>query len=854
MSRTEDYSAEIAFSVEDIISEYRYGTAGLDIETDTSPLTESSESEHEEADQLISEEKNISTPEKKSFGIRNPFNGAGFSALKDKFLKGRSDISEDFTVDYREPVKRARADAFSDDSLSYGVKSEKLQLDDLRKEIENEDIDLSQFDAYYTVNRNTADNEDSGNDFYDRTEDFVRSSYIDLAKEDVSSPAVEIEVDADAIMSSEDDSSVQAAEASLPVQAQDYSAENTETASSAVSKLFSGFTSKVGKRKEIEEDYLDDDAEDGYGRYSEDDKRFSSSDFKSYLATVSANISYKLLGMGEAFFTQEEDKEELGEEVSFKAAQKHYYRHSSPLGARLKISTALIIIMTWISIGLPVSGMLKSNKTATAVCLGFQLLIMLLSLDIITNAITKAFRKIIGFDTLAVLACIVTALDAILVTSSKAPANHLSLCFVSSLSLYGLQVSSYLFSRALWKSIRVPGISHKDSSYTVTAEYSEKTHDISLLKSEKPFKNFIRRSEEKSPDEDMYGKISIFIIIAVVLLTLVLTAAKKDFRDIFYFFSLILCPAVPFCGLLCFAVPFFAGAFKMFPKAAAVAGWSGVYDIGHSKNMIITGKDLFPSDHIEITDIKIAANTDVNKTIAYAGSLMLASGNCLARPFCDYMQNFGIRTCIVNDFKPLEGGGFKGIIDQQVIYCGSSDFMRLQGIKVPTRKIKRTSVLLAVNNKISAVFDIEYKASPEIREALLTLLSSSHHPVFAVKDFNITPEMLHELFDVPTDGYDFPPFEQRFSISVPKEDSCSSIAAVVCREGLSSFVEMTSTVSKIYKTTRFNMGITIIGSLISALAVFFIMLITGSVSTLMLFVIAAVLAAPVLIISLLIKF
>jgi len=862
MARTDDYSSETTFSVEDILSEYRYGSVKNEPDTDIQSQDEVVFSATEE--EFSSSETQRSGKEGKSpakaRGLRNPLAGVDFKAIKDKLPKvGRSkksdtdDYLDDF--DYPSPAKHTSTPASHSDT-SYGVKPGKLQMDDLRKEIESQDIDLSQFDAYYTVDRKVSDNSDDG--FAVTGASFSKSAYIDLSREEVSTPVHEIDINTDELMNSasEDDNS-EIAESSIPVQAADYSGEKksySENRDSSPAKLLSGFTARFSKKKEYTEDYLDDDAEDGYGRYSEDDKRFSTSDFKSYLATVSTQISYKLIGMGEALFTQDEDKEDLGEEVNFKSAQKHYYRIASPLGARLKVSSILILIMTWISIGLPVTGMLKSNRTASAVCLGFQLVLMLLSLDIVTETITKLFRRIIGFETLVLAANIITIIDAVTIVSSKSGGSHLSLNFLAAISLWGLQISEFLYSRALWKSIRVPGISHKDSSYTVTAEYTRENHEISLLKSEKPFKGFIRRSEEKSPDENMYSKLAVFILIGAAVLTLILTAAKKDFKDIFYFCSLILCPAVPFCGLLCFAVPYFAGAFKMFPKAAAVAGWSGVYDIGHSKNIIITGKDLFPSDHIEISDIKISKNADVNKTIAYAGSLLIASGNCLAKPFYDYMRAYGIRSCIVNDFTPLEGGGFKGIIDQQIVYCGSSNFMRLQGIKIPTRRVSHTSILISVNGVVHGVFEINYKPSREIRESLAELISSDHHPIFAVKDFNITPDMLREKYDLATDGYDFPPFTERFEISRPKENDNSVIAAVVCREGLSSFVEMTSTVSRIFNTTKFNLYVTIIGSLTAALIVFLMMLIQGAVSTLSLFVITAVLAAPVLIRSLFIKF
>ena len=43
--------------------------------------------------------------------------------------------------------------------------------------------------------------------------------------------------------------------------------------------------------------------------------------------------------------------------------------------------------------------------------------------------------------------------------------------------------------------------------------------------------------------------------------------------------------------------------------------------------------------------------------------------------------------------------------------------------------------------------------------------------------------MLAKTFDIATDGYDFPPYVERFKISAAAPGEDSKIAAVVCREG-----------------------------------------------------------------------
>ena len=72
--------------------------------------------------------------------------------------------------------------------------------------------------------------------------------------------------------------------------------------------------------------------------------------------------------------------------------------------------------------------------------------------------------------------------------------------------------------------------------------------------------------------------------------------------------------------------PFFLGSNKIFSSGAAIAGWSGLCDVGQSNNIIVTDRDIFPAGTISIESIRIFADEDAQKVISYAGTMMIASG------------------------------------------------------------------------------------------------------------------------------------------------------------------------------------------------------------------------------------
>ena len=559
------------------------------------------------------------------------------------------------------------------------------------------------------------------------------------------------------------------------------------------------------------------------------------------------------IGDRQSTATMEDDSEDLGKEVNVANASRYYGSQVTMLRMRFQIGIVLIVILAYITLGFPVSGMLKTAKVASAMCLGLQLTIMLLCLDIVTNAAVNLTRSRFGADALAVLACIISSLDALNVAVGGFGSPHIPLCLFSSLALMGCLLSSLLSARALRKSTRVPAIGKR--VYCVTAEEGVRSSgDLTLLKSVRPSAGFVRRAEESPPDEALFARSAFLQLLVAILLSLLTALVKHSVGDLLYILSAILSCAVPVTALLAFALPFFIGSERIFSSGAAVAGWSGIHDIGCSRNLIVTDRDLFPEDTIAIETVRIFADDSAERVIGFAGSMIAASGSGLAPCFAELMEKNNCRMRMVEDFQWLSGGGLQGRIEGSTVLCGSSDLMQLMNVKVPYRLVDRTTVLLAIDGVLYGIFKISYTGLPEIRTALQELIASNRHPIFAIRDFNITPDMLHEVFDVATDGYDFPPYGDRFRISEAKPSETSKVSAVICREGLGPLTHLADTGRSMYVAIRLNLIVTAAVAVIGMLLVFFKLIGAGEVSAWLPFVLMLLDAIIVTLISLFMRF
>lgn len=578
---------------------------------------------------------------------------------------------------------------------------------------------------------------------------------------------------------------------------------------------------------------------------------FFPSSFKEYIFSIVTSLLYRIRGGASGSATVQDDDENLGREVSPKTASDYYGSYVKPLRLRTRVSLLLLVFMAWISLDLPVSGLLNNYRTAGLLLMAFQFTIMLLALDIVTNGILSAVRGKPGADTMAVLSCILTSVDALLTGTTDFAGAHIPLCLISSMSLVGMMVSTLFTCRGLRKALRVPAIGA--NAYTVSGETELKNGEVTLLKSLRPCKGFVRRAEEATPDEELFRKASLPLMILAVLLTLIIAVVKKNFTDLAYILSAVFCPAVPLTSLMCFALPYFIGSVRIFSSGAGIAGWSGLCDIGQSKNLIVTDRDLFPEGSVELENIRIFADARAENIISYAGSMLTASGCCVSSCFAELMEKNGCSLKKIENFEYLPGGGMKGIIDSSVILCGSSDLMQLMNIRIPFRLVGRTSVLLAVDGILYGIFNMKYTAQPQVRKALVGLMRSNRHPIFAIRDFNVTPEMLRGCFDVATDGYDFPPYVDRFKMSSAEPSENSKVAAVVCREGLGPLTHMADTGRSMYVTTRINMLLTVLCAVLGMLTVFIKLVGVGAVSVNFLFWFMLLWAMPVAVLSFILK-
>lgn len=520
------------------------------------------------------------------------------------------------------------------------------------------------------------------------------------------------------------------------------------------------------------------------------------------------------------------EAEELGPELSSDKASRYYGSQIKFMKRRLHIAAFLCVLVAYISFGLPVPGRLNNAVVAASACLALEISVVVCCLDIFTAGILDLIRKHPNANTLISLSCFLSALDAIIIAMGGKTEVGLPYCGISAITITCALWASLLYCRGNRITLRTLALS-KDP-HAITAETNIGGYpDITLLKTKTSTENFVRRTEEMALDDEVYTFLAPWLIGSSIILSLIATAVGKNWGNFFHIWSAIIIPAAPFCVLLSFPLPFLYTARNLFHNGTAIAGWSGLCDIGESKHIVVTDHDIFPKNTISIDSIRILEGVDPQKIITYTGSVIIASGSALSPAFSELMNK---NSCVIEqvyDFKCHEGGGLTAMISGDEVLCGNSGFMHLMGIHIPQKLATKSSVFIAVNGIISAIYTIKYTPVISVQKALITLLRSKRTSIFAVKDFNITPEMIRHKFKMPSDRFDFPSFADRYAIAGAKRGKDSKIAAIVSRNGLPAMVQLQDEGHRLYSTIRLSVLLSVLCSIIGMILVFLLCLSTA---------------------------
>lgn len=593
-----------------------------------------------------------------------------------------------------------------------------------------------------------------------------------------------------------------------------------------------------------EEDF--DEYDDG--EYEEVERRsFEEAVIRPLVGRIAA-LSWRLKERREEKREEDALEEDLGEEIPPRHASRYYASQESALRTRSRFALIVSLVLLYLSSGLPVLGLLRNSPRVMALmCVILELTVMLIGVDVLTVGLTAFKNKRVGIESLVLLGCIFSLADGVLCVVFDSLANGLPYCVVSAFAVTFLIYSSFCRTRGYGLTFHV--LSRSKDPAILTAGTNEFYEGITLTKTMRSADGFIHRAEEPGPDAVIFAVLTPYLIAAALILSLLATLLSGSIKNAGHVFAAIFTAAAPLAAIMAYTVPFKSLAAFLQPQGLAVAGWSGASDIGRSKRFVVKDRDLFGPTSISIGQPVFLQGMSEAKIVAYAASLVNASGCCLNPAFIELLSGYNYPLFRVERFRCDSAGGMSGYINDEEVLFGTSEFMRLKEINTSQPDVEdHTSLFVAINHELCGMFPVRYHAMRSVKNALGYLLKSSERPVFAARDPNIAPSMLKKKFRMQTDGFDFPPFRQRYVLSDPEAGVDDPICGVVTRSGLAPLLTITKTGKQLCRYVHAGLAASLILLVIGVLAMFWLcsvgLFATGSAFHLALYELISALVIP----------
>lgn len=507
-------------------------------------------------------------------------------------------------------------------------------------------------------------------------------------------------------------------------------------------------------------------------------------------------------------------------ELTAEEAAKQYASGVASLRRRMIPAFALSVVMALLlflgggSLG---PEALRGGRTLWILQAAMQLAVMILGLDVLAKGVTDLLSAKPGCETVVLLANIAAEIDAVLMISGHGgepglPPYCVTAAFTLAFALWG----SYCRRSAFRETIRAMRLA---SVPTVVSSEDKLAEEGSILnKKLGTAKGFLQRATEPDLPERFYHK----AVPPCLLLLLVLALAAAYLSGtgaIFRCLAALSCAAAAMSATMVYARPFFLTAKRLSLSGAALAGWRGAEDMAKAVGLVIRDLDIYPENSVILNGMKVLSGAHVEKVVAYTGSVILATGSGLRRVFGELMRQYAAPLYRVEDFDCGTEGGVSAFIGAEQVLVGTGAYMNLMGIRVPGSVDVAGAVYTAIDHELCGVFIVNYLPQELVQNALYRLESGRMRPIFAIRDFNISPSMMIQKFRLNEGSISFLPPENRYQLSVEPETE-GKPAALLSREGLWHYSETARGGRRLWRTTRRALLMTVLGAVLGVLIVF----------------------------------
>lgn len=500
--------------------------------------------------------------------------------------------------------------------------------------------------------------------------------------------------------------------------------------------------------------------------------------------------------------------------------QELAYRYGKGLSAlRLRRFLVFLLMLPLLylhlsaPLGLPLPAPLTAQGTQVWICVGVQLLALILSYDLIGAGLTR-----LGGDTLTVLAGFATLADGCAI-SLLHTRDGLPYSLVSVMALgFGLW-GRYMDRLTRRTSCRTAAAAK--SPYLVTLDEDRWDGRAAFTKWSGNVTGFGSQIQGEDGAARAFRPMAALLIPACILFSLISSVGKERPELFLWCLSAMLCAAASLSCALSFPLPARIISRRLSGVGAALAGWEGIRRQAKNSGILLTDTDLFPPGAVALNGVKVFQHYPLDKVISVTATMIRATGCGLDRVFHELLRSQGTVYRRAENLQCLEGGAC-AVIRGEHVMVGSAAFMHMMEVTLPQGLNVKNAVFCAIEGELAGIFALNYALHATVRPSLSALIENRIAPILATRDFNLIPAMLRQRFKLPAEKMEFPEQSRRRTLSDEAQHHDLPLVCVLCREGIGPLSEAVVGAHRLYLATRINSVLSMVGSVLGVLITFYL--------------------------------
>ena len=438
-------------------------------------------------------------------------------------------------------------------------------------------------------------------------------------------------------------------------------------------------------------------------------------------------------------------------------------------------------------------------------------LVCVLGREVFQYAAEKLMTFKVTYELLTSLLCIAALLDTAVafLSDARAASAALPLHSIAALSMTCALWGRAMLFKALYDSFRVAAIGDAPYIVTNTAGGAAKRRGSAA-----GFSVTAQRDDISGRWQTIVLPV---ILIGALVFSVLSTLEVGSWLLYLWNLSAILAGANTLAFPLVYPLPLRRVTRRFAKSGSALAGYRGANTLRRSNCLVLTDSDLFPPGTVTLNGLKIFGE-ESGKVFSYAATMAHASETGISRLFDNLNEQEGGKLEPLSDLNFYEEGGVGGTIHGESVLFGTASFCRKMAVPLPSGLKLQTGMFLAVDGSLIAVFAVKYMAAENVDWAMHALHRAKITPVLAVRDGNITPQLLKRKFGTDARAV-YPQLSTRLALS---EKAGTKPCALIYREGLMPYAELAVGGKRLCRAVRLGNILSLIASVAGTMLAFYL--------------------------------